>query len=177
MKRVVSLIVLLAVVFFFSYMVFKPASQRTSLPATSALAPDFTLKDISGQEMTLSSLRGKVVVLNFWASWCPPCREEMPSMEELHQTMQGKEFVLLAVNIEAGGAQAVRPFLQSQQLTFPVLLDQTGEVRGRYGVSKYPETFIINPAGEIVEKVVGGIDWSQPRVVQFLRQLLVVPAR
>ncbi|WP_321531983.1 TlpA disulfide reductase family protein [uncultured Desulfuromonas sp.] len=137
-----------------------------------ALAPDFELGSLQGQTVRLSELRGKVVVLNFWATWCPPCREEVPSMQQLHDMMSGTEFVMLAVNIEQDGRKTVPVFLQKNPVDFTILFDESGQVRKSYGVAKYPETFIIDPQGRIVEKVIGGINWSQPRVVEFMRHLL-----
>ncbi|MCD6527533.1 MAG: TlpA family protein disulfide reductase [Desulfuromonas sp.] len=179
MKRLVLFVgaVLVVAIIFFGQASQQTTNKVSPSSASGMMAADFQLKDLHGQELTLSSLRGKVVVLNFWATWCPPCREEMPSMEKLHHLMQGQPFVLLAVNIEENGPQAVRSFLQTHHVTFPILFDQSAEVRKRYGVSKYPETFIINPEGEIVEKVVGAMDWSQPRVLQYLKNLLAAPAK
>lgn len=137
-----------------------------------ALAPDFELSTLSGETVRLSSLRGKVVVLNFWATWCPPCRKEMPSMQRLHELMPADGFVLLAVNIEAQGRATAAEFVKTHHTDFTILFDETGQVRSSYGVAKYPETFIINPQGQVVEKVIGGINWSEPRVVNYLRSLL-----
>jgi len=146
-------------------------AQRNS-SSRLALAPDFELSSLQGDVVKLSELRGKVVVVNFWATWCPPCREEVPSMQQLHKMMAGKEFVMLAVNIEQDGRQTVPVFLQENPVDFTILFDDSGQVRKSYGVSKYPETFIVDPQGRIVEKVIGGINWSQPRVVDFMRRLL-----
>nr|WP_320051416.1 TlpA disulfide reductase family protein [uncultured Desulfuromonas sp.] len=138
----------------------------------TASAPDFELTSLSGETVRLSSLRGKLVVLNFWATWCPPCREEMPSMQRLHELMPADRFILLAVNIEAQGRQPVADFVKTHPVGFTILLDETGQARSLYGVAKYPETFIIDPQGQVVEKVIGGMNWSEPRVVNYLRSLL-----
>jgi peroxiredoxin len=145
------------------------ATEKPSRP----MAADFVLSSVNGDSVQLSSLKGKVVVLNFWATWCPPCREEMPSMEKLHQMMKHEDFVLLAVNIEADGRRTVPQFLQKQPVSFAILYDEEGKIHKQYGVFKYPETFIIDRNGRIVEKVVGGLNWAQPRVVEFLRQVMV----
>lgn len=134
------------------------------------MAADFQLADMHGNDVRLSAFRGQVVILNFWASWCPPCREEMPSMEQLYRQLKDQDVVLLAVNVESD-RRAVVDFLDRNPHSFPVLLDSDGVVRTLYGVSRYPETFIIDPQGVVVEKVLGAIDWSQPQVVQFLRSL------
>jgi peroxiredoxin len=134
-------------------------------------APDFVLPDLTGQVVRLSQLKGKVVVLNIWATWCPPCRKEMPTMELLYQKMKGADFVMLAASQDVDGKNAVGPYLQERGLTFPVLLDISGEVGKKYGVTGYPETFIIDRQGTIVHRHIGYNDWSQPSVETALRRL------
>ena len=134
-------------------------------------APDFTLKDLSGRPVQLSSLKGKVVLVNFWATWCPPCREEVPSLVRMNQAMQGKPFQLLAVSIDEGGKDAVTGFFRSTGSTLPALLDTDGAVSRRYGTTGVPETFVIDTKGVIMKKVVGGLDWSAPAVLAALDEL------
>ena len=152
------------------------ADQPMPVPAAPAragvLAPDFTLKDVNGRSYTLSQLRGKVVLVNFWATWCPPCRAEMPSMEKLNAMFAGRDFVLLAINAEEDGQENVQEFLKQHPHTFPVLLDAKTEVQQQYGVFAYPETFIVRPDGIIADHVVGAIDWTGPQVVSFLKFLI-----
>jgi len=135
-------------------------------------APDFTLNDLSGRPVQLSSLKGKVVLLNFWATWCPPCREEIPSMVRLNQAMQGKPFQMLAVSIDEGGKGAVQEFFQKGGATLPTLLDSDAKVSSRYGTYRVPETFVIDAKGIIVKKVIGPMDWSSPEVLAALEQLM-----
>ena len=135
-------------------------------------APDFTLNDLSGRPVQLSSLKGKVVLLNFWATWCPPCREEIPSMVRLNQAMQGKPFQMLAVSIDEGGKGAVQEFYRKGGVTLPTLLDSDGKVAGRYGTYRVPETFLIDAKGIIVKKVIGPMDWSSPEVLAALQRLM-----
>lgn len=135
------------------------------------MAPDFTLNDLSGRPVQLSSLRGKVVLVNFWATWCPPCREEIPSMVRMNQAMQGKPFQLLACSIDEGGAKAVTDFFQKAGVTLPVLLDTDTKVSKRYGTTGVPETFVIDTKGVIMKKIVGGMDWSAPEVLAALESL------
>ena len=145
--------------------------QDTEPAVEGKLAPDFTLKDLSGRPVQLSSLKGKVVLVNFWATWCPPCREEVPSLVKMNQAMQGKPFQLLAVSIDEGGRDAVTTFFKKSGSELPALLDTDGAVSRRYGTTGVPETFVINPKGVIMKKVVGGLDWSSPEVLAALEDL------
>jgi peroxiredoxin len=135
-------------------------------------APDFTLTDMQGQQVSLSDLKGKVVILNFWATWCPPCREEMPSMEMLYRKYKDQGLVILAVNVEKDGKQLVEAFLQRSPYTFPILLDTQAEVQNRYKVFRFPETFIIDRNGNVVEKVLGAIDWTSGPAYKLINFLL-----
>jgi len=154
-------------------------SGETQTPVTSGpvavdqSAPDFTLSDLNGRSYTLSQLRGKVVIVNFWATWCPPCRKEMPSMEQLHRELSGEGLVLLAINIEKDGRRTVAQFLSSNPHSFPILLDEQEVVQKRYGVYQFPESFIIRKDGIIDDKVIGAIDWAEPRTVAYFRDLLM----
>ncbi|TGU75223.1 TlpA family protein disulfide reductase [Geomonas terrae] len=147
--------------------------KEAALPATEGNpAPEFTLKDLSGKSVQLSSLKGTVVLVNFWATWCPPCREEIPSMVKLNQAMQGKNFQMLAISIDEGGKGAVEDFFKQGGVTLPALLDTDGKVARLYGTTGVPETFVVDTKGMIVKKVVGGMDWSNPQVIQALEQLM-----
>jgi len=135
-------------------------------------APDFTLADMQGQQVTLAQLRGKVVLLNFWATWCPPCREEMPSMERLHQQFKDQGLVMLAVNVEQNGYQAVSNFLDRTPYSFSILLDDKADVQNLYHVYRFPETFLIDRNGNVVEKLTGGRDWMSESLVKKINFLL-----
>jgi len=139
---------------------------------TPDLAPDFAVPDLQGQAIRLSGLRGQVVLLNLWATWCPPCRDEMPSMERLWQQLRPQGFVLLAVSEDEKGAAVVEPFVRQLGLTFPVLLDPEGQVGRSYGVWGYPESFLIDREGRVVERVIGPRDWTAPEHVRSLERLL-----
>jgi len=139
---------------------------------TPALAPDFSVVDLSGKTVRLSALRGRVVLVNVWTTWCPPCRDEMPSMERLYRELAGPDFELLAVSEDDGGADVVRRFVEDLGVTFPVLHDPERQVGTRYGVWGYPETFVIDRGGRIVERVIGPRTWDTPEQVAALRALL-----
>jgi thiol-disulfide isomerase/thioredoxin len=147
----------------------KQAAGSARVAATEgASAPDFTAADLSGKTVTLSQLRGKVVLVNFWATWCPPCREEIPSMVKLNQAMAGKPFQMLALSIDEGGKEAIDGFFKSSGQTLPAYLDGEQKVARLYGTTGVPETFVIDKKGAILKKVVGGMDWSAPDVISYL---------
>jgi len=150
----------------------KPAAKTVAGAVEGSAAPDFTVKDLAGQEVKLSSLKGKVVLVNFWATWCPPCKEEIPSMIKLNQSMSGKQFQMMAISIDEGGKEAVESYFKSSGLSLPAFLDLEGDVSRSYGTTGVPETFIIDKAGIIQKKIVGGMDWSSPEVTAYLNELL-----
>ena len=143
-----------------------------STVAAGKLAANFTLKDLNGNPISLASLRGKIVFLNIWATWCAPCREEMPSIESLYNAFKAnKDFVVLAVSQDTDGG-SVRPFVQRNHLQFTVLLDPRNEVGERYDVSGIPETFIIGRDGRIVAHHVGPYDWANGDIREALQELI-----
>jgi peroxiredoxin len=144
-------------------------------PRTNYEAPDFTLPDLQGKPYRLSDFRGRVIFLNLWATWCPPCRQEMPSMEALYRRLKHRDFVMLAVAEDAGGAAAVAPFVQEVAISFPVLLDPEATLSPRYGATGYPETFIIDRNGQVVNHTIGPADWNSPEMIAYFDQLLTAP--
>jgi len=145
--------------------------KRSQSPTVTS-APEFVLPDLQGQVVRLSQLKGKIVMLNVWTTWCPPCRKEMPTMETLYQRLKSSDFVMLAASQDVDGKSTVLPYLQEGGFTFPVVLDVNGEVGKKYGVTGYPETFIIDRQGNIVYHHIGYNDWSQALVEASLRRLL-----
>ena len=109
---------------------------------------DFTLKTLDGKDVSLSDYQGKIVFLNFWATWCPPCRGEMPSMEQLYQKFKDKDFVMLAVDLRED-KDAVEKFIEEYKLNFPVLLDSKGKVGRTYMVTNIPTTYLISNQGNL----------------------------
>lgn len=124
------------------------------------LAPDFTLTDQNGDTVKLSDYRGKKVILNFWATWCPPCRAEMPHMQQFHENNESNDVEILAVNLTAqdNGDEAIRSFIDEFGLTFPIPMDETGSAGQTYQIRTVPTTFILNSKGEIAQKIVGPMD-------------------
>lgn len=141
-------------------------------PGKGMPAPDFTLPDLDGKMVSLSDHRGEVVLLNIWATWCPPCVEEMPSMEKLYRELKDENFEILAVSIDVSGAKAVLPFMEKHKLSFPALTDTGGILQRLYQTTGVPESFIIDENGIIVEKVIGPRDWAAPGAIRFFRDLI-----
>ncbi len=149
----------------------KDAAQTLQPLPKPFAAPDFTLQDDDGKIHRLADYRGKVVVLNFWATWCPPCRYEMPSMERAHKKVQGENIVLLAVNV-GESADQVFEFTGQYPVTFQLLLDTDGSVIKKYPVIGLPTTFVIDPRGVVTHRAVGGREWDDEQLLGQLRALL-----
>jgi peroxiredoxin len=150
-------------------------SPQTPRVTPGLPAPNIILPGLDGKMVDLRDYNGRVVFLNIWATWCPTCREEMPSMERLYQELKGKDFEILAVSIDASGANAVAPFMRKYGLSFPALLDPRATIRGLYGATGVPESFIINREGIVEKVVIGPIDWATPEAVRFFRDLIQRP--
>jgi DsbE subfamily thiol:disulfide oxidoreductase len=140
-------------------------------PARPHEAPSFVLPDLAGKVTRMEDFRGKVVLLNLWATWCPPCVEEMPTLEALSKKMAGRDFVLLAVSQDETPSN-VKPWIQNHGFTFPVLLDVRGQVGADLGITGYPETFIVDRNGRIVHHHVGYRNWMEPSIVAALERLM-----
>ena len=126
-------------------------------PREGFLAPEFTLESLAGDQISLSDVRGKIIVLNLWASWCPPCRAEMPALQRVYQENHERGLEVLAVNITAqDNLTAVEAFVQEFNLTFPILLDTSGKVGKAYLMRAFPTTFFIDQKGVIQRVIVGG---------------------
>ena len=135
---------------------------------------DFSLpaaQETAGQNLSLGALKGKVVFLNFWATWCGPCRAEMPSMEALYSRYREKGLEILAVNC-GEEQEEVLAFMKSNRLSFPVALDSDGKVSGAYGIQAIPASFIIDREGKIIIRVVGSLDWDTPKIHAAIERLL-----
>lgn len=149
------------------------AQAKDLRPYEGEALPDFTLSDMQGKSHTLSDYKGKVVMLNFWATYCGPCIKEMPSMQRLKAKMAGKPFVILAVNMAEEPAD-VEEFLSKHKIKidFPLLLDPEGEVVEQWMISAVPTTFILDPTGKIRYALYGGLEWDSDEVIRTLNGLL-----
>ncbi|MFQ5846892.1 MAG: peroxiredoxin family protein [Candidatus Methylomirabilales bacterium] len=142
-------------------------------PAVGYLAPDFALPGLDGKMVRLSDFRGKKgVFINFWATWCPPCRLEMPTMEKAYRRYKALGLEILAVSIDAGPKSVVRNFLREFELTFPVLLDPEAEVLHLYRIFSIPASFLIDKKGIIRYKELGYRDWTDPESRERLEEIL-----
>ena len=138
-------------------------------PHIGSNAPDFTVQD-SDRKITLSELRGKVVVLNFWATWCAPCIEELPSLVNLQQKMSNKGITVLAVSVDQDES-LYRRFVQDHNVNLLTVRDANQKSNNLYGTFKFPETYIIDRNGVMRRKFIGPVDWATPEVVDFLSKL------
>ena len=134
-------------------------------------APPIKLLTPDGRPLALSDLKGRVVVVNFWASWCEPCVDEMPSMQRLRETLAGEAFEILAVNFQEGEPR-IRSFLQKVPVGFPIVRDTDGGVARAWKVRIFPSSFVVDPEGRIRYALVGAVDWSAADIEQTLRELL-----
>lgn len=132
-------------------------SLASSGLAPGQQAPEFTLQTLEGDPVSLSELRGQQVLINFWATWCPPCRREMPAMERAYKRHQDAGFVVLAVNVQES-EETIRPFVEEMGVTFPIVLDESGVVMRQYKVTALPSSFFVDRRGAIHVRRIGEID-------------------
>ena len=155
----------------------RDSTLRATKPIQPGLeVPNFAFPDINGKQISLSDHRGKVVLVNVWATWCPPCRQEMPSMQRLYEKFKGENLEILAVSIDSEGGEAVAPFMRKMHLTFPALLDPEETIIPLYGITGVPESFIIDKDGILVEKIVGPMNWATPEVFSLFKGLIQKPS-
>lgn len=141
-------------------------------PRIHKSAPTFSLAMLGGGEKALADYRGKVVLLHFWATWCAPCRHEIPQLEVLWRRYRDDGLVVLGVNVDRGNLPAVRQFVRELNLSFPVVLDPKGLVRNQYEIRGLPTTYIISRDGKIIGRIIGERDWSGEATTQLIQSLL-----
>src|SRR5881296_3315057 len=148
-----------------------PVLERIG-PRVGTTAPNFQLWDLDGKRISLSQYQGRVVLLNFWATWCGPCRVEMPTMEQLYRTFSRKDFEILAVSIDVQGVAITRPFQQEYHLTFPILHDADYRVGLTYGARSIPMTFLVDRQGVVRHRIFGARDWGASDARQLVQMLI-----
>jgi peroxiredoxin len=138
-------------------------------PRIGSAAPDFTVHD-ADRAVTLSQLKGRIVVLNFWATWCPPCIAEMPSLVQMQQRMKAKGVTVLAVSVDVDQSNYQR-FLRDHNVNLLSVRDGDGKSNALYGTFKFPETYVIDRGGVVRRKFIGPVDWTEPDVIEYLGKL------
>jgi len=134
------------------------------------IAPDFSLLNLDDEPIALSDFKGKVVIVNFWATWCPPCRYEMPSMQRAWEKLQEKDVMMLAVHV-GGKSDKIWAFVGDYQITFPVLIDPKSKVADAWPLKGLPTTFVIDPKGRIAYRAIGGREWDDEELLKTVYAL------
>jgi peroxiredoxin len=141
-------------------------------PNRQQQAKDFRVTSLDGSGLRLADLKGKVVFLNLWATWCPPCKEEMPAMERLWRRYKDEGLVVIALSMDSGGAKTVKPYIEQSKYTYPVGLDPKMEVAQLYGARSVPSTFIIDRNGTLRAIALGPRDWDGKAAFAYIEALL-----
>ena len=150
-----------------------PATEQLKeSPQEGFLAPSFTVPDLIGNPVSLSDFKGKVVLLNIWATWCGPCRKEVPSLERLYQLRKDRDFEIVAVSVDRSSASRVADFVAKYQMSFPVLHDSRGGVGQKYWARAIPSSFLLDKRGVIRWKVAGSREWDDAYTLSRIDQLL-----
>ena len=150
-----------------------PLSDLSVVPEVARQsAPDFNLENLRGGDTGLIDYEGKVVLLNFWATWCMPCRAEMPGMEALWQKYREQGFVVVGISNDEGSKKRIETFTRLLDLSFPILLDPEGEVNDLYEVSNMPTSFLIDRNGRIISRIVGSDDWMSQEAIRLVQDVL-----
>lgn len=176
-RRAIPVAVLIVVGYgllrFFTSFLHNPSLSLLSPHEREPFATDFALPDVQGNLVRLSEFRSQPVLINFWATWCPPCRQEMPSINALYQDFHAQGLVILAIASDTDGVATVGPFLQEHHLRFPILLDPQNMLGDRLHIPGLPTTYLLDRQGRIAGFEVGARDWNSPAVRQLVAQLLV----
>ncbi|HXE76340.1 MAG TPA: TlpA disulfide reductase family protein [Candidatus Xenobia bacterium] len=144
--------------------------SRVEAPEAGEEAPNFSFV-LNGQPRELRDLRGQVVLLNFWATWCPPCVTEIPSLERLHRRLGPQGLIILAVSVDEDPV-VYENFLRSNNITFATVRDPEKRISRQYGTFMYPETYVIDRQGRLVRKIIGALEWDEPDTLDFLTRVL-----
>lgn len=152
-----------------------PPGVNTEKSEVGFKAPAFTARNLKGNRVQLADYKGKVVILNLWATWCGPCRVEMPGMENLYRRYRSEGLEILAVSLDKGSSDKVQTFVDEYQLSFPVLLDSDGQVESRYHALTIPTTFVIDKKGMVVAEVDGAKHWESEETFEAIEYLLKAP--
>ena len=168
--------VILGIILLSALLVIVFAVNRQEAPRSKAMvglsAPELVLHDESGKKYTLSDLKGSVVFLNFWATWCPPCREEMPSIQNLYRQLKDQKGFRMITILYRDDYEKAKKFMSDNHYEFPVLMDNRERTADSYGVTGVPETYLVDKKGVLRERVIGPAEWSSPQVVSLISGLI-----
>jgi peroxiredoxin len=148
-----------------------PTHTEAKEKADVERAPEITMKRLDGKKASLSDYRGKWVFLNFWATWCPPCLQEMPEMEQFHKQFKSK-MSMVAISVDKDDPAKIAAFVKDRGYTFEVFMDGDGESLSKFGESSIPVTYIINPSGDVVSRANGPRTWTDPVIVDYINNLM-----
>lgn len=158
--------------FILSLLLILLSASATAETEKATRATNFSLQSLNGENISLDQYKGKYLLVNFWATWCGPCKVEMPSLEALYQRFKSDKFDILAISNDMFGATVVEPYVKAHDLSFTFLLDQQLKVSYQYGVVSLPTTFLIDPKGNIIGAMHGAEDWTEPGTLQYFENLL-----
>ena len=171
-KSVFLGVLVILVVLFVAGSMLKGRQNVRKVITSGDRAPEFRLPAPDSRLVSLSDFRGRVVMVHFWATWCPPCVEELPTLDKLYRALKGEDFEMLAISVNEEGAAAVIPFMQKNGSRVPVLFDPEHSVAGLYGTYKFPETYIVDRQGIVRYKAIGPMDWTDPAAIQLVRDII-----
>jgi cytochrome c biogenesis protein CcmG, thiol:disulfide interchange protein DsbE len=146
-------------------------SLREKVVDVNDTAPDFTIATDNGRTLSRSNFGGKLLVVNFWATWCPPCIEEMPSLDQFQRRFAGSGVVVLGISVDQS-ERAYRDLLRKAGVSFLTARDPEGRISASYGTSKYPESYVIDQRGKVVQKIIGPTNWTDERMISYIQSLL-----
>lgn len=141
-------------------------------PMAGKQAPDFDLPTLDGKRMKLADLKGKLLFINIWATWCAPCREEMPSMQNLYKQLKGPNFEMIGISIDKDKEVSVAPFVKDLGITFPILFDPESDTAKKYKITGVPETYLVIADGTIIHHLIGPSKWDKPEIVEALKGMI-----
>jgi len=172
-KGVASSAIIIVVVVVVAVVISVLINKRSFEPVVAGTTSiNFVASNLDGKLRRLDEFKGKVIFLNFWATWCKPCEEEMPSMQRVYDVLKGRNFDMVAISVDTEGPEVVRKFVERYGLTFTVLLDPKGKIKDGYKTTGVPETFIIDQNGVIAEKIRGPRNWDDKRSLKMVLDLL-----
>jgi cytochrome c biogenesis protein CcmG/thiol:disulfide interchange protein DsbE len=146
-------------------------TMREKVVVVGDSAPDFTIRTDTGLSVSPTNFGGQVLVLNFWATWCPPCIREMPSLDQFHRLLRDSGVVVLAISVDKN-ERTYRNFLDRVKVSFLTARDPEARISGSFGTYRYPETYVIDRTGKVVQKVIADTDWSDENMIRFVKSLL-----